>query len=141
MLTETAPSATSEEGEAFTIACEADVARAVRCCRLVSTRIGFNRTRAALIATALSELAHNALYHAGGGMIGIRKLCDQRTGIEIEAVDEGPGIADVDQALQEHFSTRGTLGVGLPAVRRIMDELDIETDPGRGTRVIARKWL
>ena len=62
-------------------------------------------------------------------------------GIEIEAVDRGPGIADCEAAMQDHFSSGGTLGLGLPGVKRMMDEFSLESTLGEGTRVTARKWI
>jgi serine/threonine-protein kinase RsbT len=63
-----------------------------------------------------------------------------RTGLELVAEDRGPGIADVASALTDHVSTAGTLGLGLPGVRRLMDEFELDTAPGRGTRVRVVKW-
>jgi serine/threonine-protein kinase RsbT len=62
-------------------------------------------------------------------------------GIEIEVSDHGPGIADVEGAMNDHFSSGGTLGLGLPGVKRMMDEFSLESSPGQGTRVTARKWI
>ena len=62
-------------------------------------------------------------------------------GVEAVSIDQGPGIEDVQQAMEDHFSSSGTLGLGLPGIRRMMDEFDIESEPGRGTRVTIRKWL
>ena len=61
--------------------------------------------------------------------------------MEIEARDRGPGIADLDRARQDHFSSAGTLGLGLPGVKRMMDDFDLASETGEGTRVTARKWL
>ena len=60
--------------------------------------------------------------------------------MEVVATDNGPGIADTDQALADHYSSSGTLGLGLPGVQRMMDEFDLESAPGAGTRVTIRKW-
>ncbi len=119
---------------------EQDVQQAVRQCRRLCMQYGFKQVQAFQVATALAELAKNMLYHADGGEIHIRLLHTPRTGIEIEACDHGPGIPDIEQAMQNHFSTRGTLGIGLPAVKRLMDEMQIETVTGQGTRIRARKW-
>ena len=64
-----------------------------------------------------------------------------KRGVEIEVVDTGPGIADCEAAMDDHYSSGGTLGLGLPGVRRMMDEFSLESTPGEGTRVTVRKWL
>ncbi len=64
----------------------------------------------------------------------------RRKGIEVVTRDSGPGITNVEEAMTDHFSTSGTLGLGLPGVRRLVDEFEIETAPGEGTRVLFRKW-
>ena len=95
-----------------------------------------------MIATTVSELARNILKYAGSGEICLRRVKKiGGRGIEIEATDRGPGIEDCDVAMQDHFSTSGTLGLGLPAVKRMMDEFSLESTPGEGTRVTARKWI
>jgi len=126
----------------ITIASEIDATRAVLQVDRFSQDAGFAQTPSRMIATAVSELAQNILRYAGSGEIRVRVVerCGGR-GVEIEALDEGPGIADPDRALEDHYSTGGTLGLGLPGVRRLMDEFDLDTRCGRGTRVTARKWL
>jgi len=126
----------------YVIADEACVERAMHGCRRDVRRMGFSESIVAMVATALIELARNMLYHAGGGTITIGETCDgARRGIELVASDHGPGIADVALAMQDHFSTRGTLGIGLPAVKRMMDSVEIESVVGQGTTVRACKWL
>ena len=109
--------------------------------RAVATRAGFARDDVEAIVLAVSELATNLLRYAPGGVITIAPLVrDGDMGIIIESRDTGPGIADVELALRDGFSTSGGLGSGLPAVRRLMDELEIATSAGE-TRIEARKWL
>jgi serine/threonine-protein kinase RsbT len=109
--------------------------------RELANHAGFSVTDLAIIATAISELARNALRYATRGQIAVRLLEDgSRRGIAIIASDDGPGISNVVQALQDGFSTSDSLGLGLPGVRRLMDEFDIESEIGRGTVVIAKKW-
>ena len=104
--------------------------------------IGFDPTACEEIALAMTELATNLIKHAEGGKLTLTPLAgDGRTGLEIESCDSGPGIADVEQALADHFSTSGTRGTGLGAVNRLMDELDITSEHGRGTRIACRKWV
>ena len=98
-------------------------------------------TELALIATAISELARNIVRYARSGEIVIRSTTNStRRGIEIVAQDSGPGIRDIEQALQIGFSTAGGLGLGLPGVRRLMDEFDIQSKLGQGTTVRITKW-
>lgn len=118
-----------------------DVVEARQRGRELADDAGFSLTDLAIIATAISELARNALRYATGGQIVVRLAGDDdRRGIEIIAADDGPGIHDVNQALQDGFSTSGSLGLGLPGVRRLMDEFQIESQPGEGSVVTAKKW-
>ena len=102
----------------------------------------FHAVFAAHVATAASELANNLwLYAHHGGLVRIRLLTEtESAGVELVAEDDGPGIADLAQALREGYSSGGGMGCGLPGVQRLMDTLQIDTGPGRGTRVVARKW-
>lgn len=119
---------------------ESDIAEAVRQSRKMATTIGFVGVSSHYIATAASELAANVWVHAGGGVISVLRL-SENSGIEIMTVDNGPGIADIDLAQQEGFSTAKSLGCGLSGVKRLMDELHIDSRPGAETVVRARKWL
>lgn len=122
---------------------EADIYAAAGLARELAQRIGFDRADAARIEIAVRELASNIVRHAGRGEVLLREVSSgHRRGLEVEAVDQGPGIADVQLALQDGYSTSGKgLGSGLPAVRRMMDTLEIETAVGQGTRVRATRWL
>ena len=125
-----------------TIRSETDASRTVLESTLFSREAGFDETPSRLIATAVSELVRNILKYAGSGEIRLRRVKEfSRRGIEIEAVDRGPGIADCDVAMSDHFSSSGTLGMGLPGVKRMMDEFSLESTVGEGTRVTARKWI
>lgn len=120
---------------------EMDASRAVLQSTEYAQAAGFDETPSRMIATAVSELARNILKYAGRGELRLRAVEGRRgRGIEIEAVDRGPGIADTEAAMRDHFSSGGTLGLGLPGVKRLMDEFSLESTPGRGTRVTARKW-
>ena len=121
---------------------ETDASRTVLESTLYSRKAGFGETPSRMIATAVSELVRNILKYAGSGEIRMRRI--QGTGghgIEIEALDQGPGIEDCEAAMCDHYSTGGTLGMGLPGVKRMMDEFSLESIPGEGTRVMARKWI
>src|SRR5438876_5844851 len=108
--------------------------------RELAKEIGFSQTDATLIATAISEVARNILAYAGKGEIELTSLfADGRYGVQVMALDSGPGIEDVRMALEEGTSTSGGLGMGLPGARRLMDEFDISSERGRGTRVTMKK--
>jgi serine/threonine-protein kinase RsbT len=109
--------------------------------RLLAKQAGFSDTNLTLIATAISELARNILLYAREGSLTLGIVENNgRSGITVVASDHGPGIADVARALEVGYSTSGSLGLGLPGVRRLMDEFEVESQIGRGTRVTARKW-
>jgi len=120
---------------------ESDILAARQHGREVAERVGFTGSDLALIATAISEVARNIVVHAGGGAIMISELSDGRPGIEIVARDDGPGILDVELAMQDGYSTVDSLGLGLPGARRLMDEFTIESQEGHGTTVVMRKWI
>jgi len=102
---------------------------------------GFSRTDATLIATAISEVARNIVVHVGRGEIVLRALDEpSRCGLEVVARDDGPGIRDVDAALGHGSSTGRGLGLGLPGARRLMDDFEVASAPGRGTTVTMVKW-
>lgn len=94
------------------------------------------------LATSVSELAQNLVKHATeGGRITLAPICRAGIeGVEVTAEDHGPGIEDVPRAMEDGYSTNGGLGGGLPAVRRLMDEFEITSTLGTGTRVVARIW-
>lgn len=119
-----------------------DNALAVSAARRLALEIGFTESEAFLLATAVSELSTNIIRYAGSGQVTLRAVRQVgRTGLEVVALDAGPGIRDVSKAMLEHFSTGGSLGLGLPSVKRIMDVLCVDSKPGRGTVCTARKWL
>jgi serine/threonine-protein kinase RsbT len=95
----------------------------------------------ALLVTTVSELGTNIIKYAGQGEIAIQPIeQDNKKGILIRATDQGPGIEDVLAAMQDHHSTGGTLGLGLPGVKRMMDEFEIRSEPKHGTVVTVKKW-
>ena len=109
--------------------------------RALATELGFSGVDATFVATAVSELARNILVYARKGEITLRAVQrSTRKGIEIVACDDGPGIPDIHLALRDGFSTSGSLGIGLPGVRRLMDEFEITSQPGRGTTVTVKRW-
>lgn len=121
---------------------DADIISARHQGRELAAKVGFSSSELALIATAISELARNVLSYALRGEIVVEEVnTGGRRGIVVVARDEGPGIANVEQALEDGFSTGGGLGLGLPGVGRLMDELEVVSAPGEGTTVTARRWL
>jgi serine/threonine-protein kinase RsbT len=109
--------------------------------RAMANELGFSPGDATLIATAISELARNIVSYARKGKITLKMVNGlNRQGIAVTAIDEGPGIPDIRQALRDGFSTSGSLGLGLPGVRRLMDEFEIDSRPGQGTTVAVKKW-
>lgn len=109
--------------------------------RSLALELGFSSGDATLIATAISELARNIVSYAGSGQISLKDVQGStRVGIIVTASDNGPGIPNVSQALRDGFSTSGSLGLGLPGVRRLMDEFEIASQPAQGTKVVVKKW-
>jgi serine/threonine-protein kinase RsbT len=125
----------------ISITTDADIVVARQEGRALATRAGFLATDQTLVATAISEIARNIVAHAGSGHIEL-ELVEQggRRGLVIVATDEGPGIEDVELALEDGYTTGQGLGLGLPGARRIMDEFAITSKPGQGTKVIMHKW-
>ncbi len=108
---------------------------------MLAGALGFSRRDQTVIAAAVSEIARNIVLYAGSGEIVLRgRRGDGRWALVIVASDDGPGIADPQQALRDGYSTGGSLGVGLPGARRLMDSLEIESQLGRGTTVTMLKW-
>lgn len=109
--------------------------------RALAAELGFSAVDCTFIATTISELARNIVSYAGKGEMRFKIVQNSQVqGIHIIASDQGPGIHDVRQALRDGFSTSGSLGLGLPGVRRLMDEFDIVSQPGEGTTVEVKKW-
>jgi serine/threonine-protein kinase RsbT len=109
--------------------------------RMMANELGFSAGDATLIATAISELARNIVTYARKGQIELKIVNGSNSqGIVVTASDDGPGITDIRQALRDGYSTSGSLGLGLPGVRRLMDEFEISSQPGRGTTVTVKKW-
>ncbi|MBU0493261.1 MAG: anti-sigma regulatory factor [Chloroflexi bacterium] len=109
--------------------------------RELARALGFGVIDQARVATAISELARNIVLYAGSGVVVLNQIHDgRRVGLEAVCIDAGPGIVDIDLALRDGYSTSHGLGMGLPGTRRLMDEFEIESAPGQGTRITIRKW-
>jgi len=108
--------------------------------RALAAQLGFSSADQTLIATAISEMARNILVYAKVGEIILRPEQNGKVGLTIIAHDAGPGIPDINRALQNGYSTSGSLGVGLPGTKRIMDEFTLVSEVGKGTTVTMKKW-
>lgn len=120
---------------------DADIVTARQLGRELAAKAGFVGSDLTLIATAISEVARNIISYAESGEIRLA-LADKdgRQGLLVVAEDRGPGIADINQAMQDGFSTGKSLGLGLPGARRLMDEFEIVSEPGKGVTVTMWKW-
>jgi len=120
---------------------EVDIIAARQAGRQLAGQLGFSTTDQTLIATAISEVARNILIYAQRGEIVVTSIADgARKGIEVIAADHGPGIENLELALRDGYSTKNSLGLGLPGARRLMDDFDLASELGRGTRVTMKKW-
>jgi serine/threonine-protein kinase RsbT len=121
-----------------------DLVNARRAIRELGQEQGFLVSAIEAMATAVTEIGRNMVVHGGGGELlleTVRTTVPPRHGIVATAIDGGPGIDDVELALADGYSTVGTLGLGLPSARRLVDEFEIQSTVGRGTTVTLRKWL
>jgi len=132
----------SDRGEVVVpIRADVDVVVARQKIRGLVSDLGFSGSELTLIATAISEVARNIVSYAGSGEIVIRIVQrGQRRGITVVARDKGPGIADIERAMEDGFSTSRGLGLGLPGSKRLMDEFELVSEVGRGTEITMTKW-
>jgi serine/threonine-protein kinase RsbT len=120
---------------------DADVVTARQEARTLGAALGFGTTDLTLLATAISEIARNITTYAGEGEVRLRVVeRTGRQGVEVVASDEGPGIADVERAMQDGYTTGNGLGLGLPGTRRLVDDFHLDTTPGVGTTIRLVKW-
>jgi serine/threonine-protein kinase RsbT len=118
-----------------------DIVTARRAVRELAGELGFPKVEQTLVATAVSEMARNVVRFAGAGEVLLSVVGDgRRQGVQVVVRDAGPGIADVEAALRDGYSTYAGLGLGLPGSRRVMDEFELRSEPGRGTTVVMTKW-
>jgi serine/threonine-protein kinase RsbT len=118
-----------------------DVVQVRQKVRAAAAALGFSLVDLTKLVTAASELARNTLVHGGGGLVRIVTVeSDGRRGLRLTFADEGPGIPDVDQALTDGYTSGGGLGLGLGGARRLVNEFEIDSRPGAGTRVTVVKW-
>jgi serine/threonine-protein kinase RsbT len=119
---------------------DADIVLARKGARELAARLSFSATEMTVIATAVSEISRNIVRFAERGEVFLELLDTPRPGLRVVARDTGPGIADVDRAMTDGYSTYHGLGLGLPGARRLMDEFDVATERGRGTTITMTKW-
>lgn len=121
---------------------EEHIARAVSFTRDSMEIGGFGAAKQCMISTAVSELATNVYVHAGQGTVTIETIDEaEKTGIKVTVEDHGPGIEDLDKAMMEGYSTAGSLGVGLPGTKRLVDEFSIQSRVNEGTTAVILAWL
>ena len=128
----------------FPVTCEEDIVLARSIGHKLAETIGFGTVERSKIVMAISELSRNIVVHAGDGVVELSTVYSKgkdRVGLEIMAKDTGPGITDVEEAMTDHFTTAGGLGMGLGGTEKLMDELTIDTEVGSGTWVGVKKWL
>lgn len=133
------------EGEHYqgevAIASEVDIVSARKAVRDAAVELGFGVTDVTRIVTAASELARNTFLYAGSGRMLWRRLTNGgKSAIELVFKDSGPGISDITSVMREGYTSSGGLGMGLPGTKRLMDEMEISSEPGKGTTVTVRKW-
>jgi serine/threonine-protein kinase RsbT len=128
--------------QTFAIAVESDLHALIGGLHRMLQKAGCDAMDTARIVTAASELGHNLLTHARRGTLSVR-IGELRGRLVCELVseDRGPGIADTAAALRDHFTTGDGLGLGLPGIKRLMDEFHLTSAPGVGTRLVVRRWL
>ena len=119
-----------------------DVVRVRQQVRMVAAQNGLSLVDQTKLVTAASELARNALVHGGGGTARVEVVTSGagKPGVRIDFTDDGPGIPDVDLALTDGWTTGDGLGLGLSGARRLVDEFELTSKPGRGTSVVVTKW-
>jgi serine/threonine-protein kinase RsbT len=131
----------SEESQQIPVTTDQDVVRVRQLVRTVAVDAKLSLVDQTKLVTAASELARNTLVYGGGGTVEVSRVRNEvRAGIRIVFADQGPGIADLDLALTDGYTTGGGLGLGLSGARRLVDDFTIDTAPGEGTTISITKW-
>jgi serine/threonine-protein kinase RsbT len=132
---------TNERTGEVRIDSESDIVTARKIVRDAAIATGFGVTDVTRIVTAASELTRNVFRYAGSGVMRWRTVsAGEVLGLELTFEDHGPGIPDIKRAMEVGYTTSGGLGLGLPGAKRLMDEMEIESEVGKGTRVTVKKW-
>ena len=127
--------------ETAPITTSGDIVKVRQLVRELTISLGFGLVEQTKMVTAASELARNALDHGGGGKVQLQVLNNEmRRGLKLTFIDEGPGIQDLEQALRDGFSTGSGMGLGLSGAKRLANEFEIESVPGKGTKVMITRW-
>ncbi|HKS71589.1 MAG TPA: anti-sigma regulatory factor [Terriglobales bacterium] len=126
--------------ETAPIQSEADVVAVRRRVRDMSAQLGFGLVDQTKVVTAASELARNTIVHGGGGMMLMESLNGPRTGLRLTFEDKGPGIADIELAMRDGFTTGSGLGLGLGGAKRLVSEFEITSRVGEGTKITVTRW-
>ena len=126
--------------EQMPVASEPDVVTVRRRVREVASKLGFTLVDQTKVVTAASELARNTLIHGGGGKMEITTLNGPRVGLRLTFEDQGQGIADIQLALRDGFTTGSGMGLGLGGAKRLVNEFDIASQVGKGNRVTVVRW-
>lgn len=126
--------------ETVPVKTEPDVVAVRRRVREVSAQMGFTLVDQTKVVTAASELARNTIIHGGGGKLCLEMLNGPRRGLRLTFEDNGPGIPDIELALRDGFTTGSGLGLGLGGSKRLVNEFEIFSRPGEGTKVVVTRW-
>lgn len=128
-------------GDEVALSTDEDVVRARHVTRRLAVEAGLRLVDQTKLVTAVSELARNTVIHGGGGVMTAELVHDgPRTGVRVSCQDEGPGIADLDRAYQDGYTTGNGLGLGFGGARRLVHDFDVATAPGQGTTVTVVRW-
>ncbi|WP_328464289.1 ATP-binding protein [Actinoplanes sp. NBC_00393] len=131
----------NDESQRLPVSSDQDVVRVRQLVRTVAVAVKLSLVDQTKLVTAASELARNTLVYGGGGTVEVSRVRNERrAGIRIVFADQGPGIADLDLALTDGYTTGGGLGLGLSGARRLVDEFAIDTEVGKGTTITVVKW-
>jgi serine/threonine-protein kinase RsbT len=134
-------SAAGEEPQELVVVSDSDVVRVRQAVRTLAHQAGLSLVDQTKLVTAASELARNTFVHGGGGSVLLGLDHDaRRVGVRALFSDSGPGIADLELALTDGYTTGNGLGLGLSGTRRLVDHFEVDSEPGKGTRVTIVKW-
>jgi len=131
----------SQTDKTLPISSTDDIVQVRHAVREMVVQLGFSLVDQTKLVTAASELSRNAATHGGGGTVSLEVLRDdRRTGLRLIFTDQGPGIPDIELAMKDGYTTGGGLGIGLGGARRLVNEFEIDSRPGEGTRVSIIRW-
>jgi serine/threonine-protein kinase RsbT len=130
-----------EKGATMSVKAAEDVVRVRQAVRVRAVEAGFSLVDQTKLVTAASEIARNTVEYGGGGELLIQTLRDGiRRGLRLTFTDQGPGISDIPRAMSDGYTTGGGLGLGLSGAKRLSNEFEIQSSPGKGTRVMLGRW-